>query len=524
LKKKWLLIGAIGLAAVILGICFWKSHILVAGRFYPRSSLTLDLREVPLEEGDYRRIREALPQCRILWQVPLSSGSVPSDARQITVTSLSREDLERMDLLTDLERVDAPDCREEALLLELRGRREDLTVSYRAAVGNRLIDSTAEALTVSGGELPLLGEKLAHFPKLAAVTVTQPLPPGRELASFQAEHPSIRLSWSVELDGRSIPGNTVELDLSGVPLSSREALENALSYLPELKQLDLHGCGLSQEDLRGVALSHPDMDVLFDITVSSVTVSTDARELDLSGIPMEDTREIEEALLCFTGLERVIMCDTGISNEEMDALGKRHPETRFVWTVSVMYRSIRTDAEYFSLYITTQRASPIAVGGFDNLKYCVDMVAIDLGHSQRLDSCQWAENMPKLKYLILADTSVTDLTPLSGLKELAYLEIFNSPVEDYSPLVGCTGLEDLNLGGTYGDPEPLTQMTWLKHLWWSGVKDRPRSPGYRALTLLPEALPDTEIHFEVLHPTAKGWRKLPNYFAMRDALGLPYMD
>lgn len=450
MRKRWLLTGAIGLAAVILGICFW-----IGGRPALGSSGTLD----PQDDGT------AAPEGETL----------------------------------------------------LEPRRETLTFCH-AAVGKRLVDCMAEELTVDGEGFSRLAEKLECFPELSAVTVTKPLPKGEELTSFRKNYPHIRLSWSVEVGGRAVPEDTVELDLSGVPLS-REALENVLSYLPELKRLDLHGCGLSQEDLRGVALAHPDMDVLFDITVSSVTVSTDARELDLSGIPMEDTREVEEALPCFTGLERVIMCDTGISNEEMDALGKRHPETRFVWTITLFGLEIRTDATYYKRNRYGARSEELAA-----LKYCVDMEAVDLGHMQRLDNCEFLTDMKKLKYLVLADTAVSDLTPLSGMTELVYLEIFNTPVEDYSPLVSCTALEDLNLGGTCGNPEPLTRMPWLKHLWWSNLKSKTETPGYRALELLPEALPNTEIHFEGNHPTASGWRWLPNYYAMRDALHASYME
>ncbi len=519
MKKKWILIVALVLGAVIGGICFWKSQIWIQGRFYPRTSLTLDLRDVSLTVEDYQRIQEVLPQCRIRWQVPLSSGSVPSDARQITLRSLSWEDLEMLNFLEDLEQVEALDCPDEEALLALRRRRTDLSVRYGVAIGSRIVENLTEELTIDGGALSTLSEKLEHFPELTTVTVTQPLPEGSELMAFQAEHPHIRLSWSVDLGGRTVPGDAVELDLSGVAVDSRETLENALEYLPELKRLNLRGCGLSQEDMKAVALAYPQTDMLFDITVASVTVPTDIRELDLSGIPMEDTRELEAALPCFTGLERVIMCDTGISSQELDALGKRHPETRFVWTVTIFGLEIRTDATYYKRNRYGARSEELA-----ELKYCVDMEAVDLGHMQNLDSCECLADMKKLKYLVLADTGISDLTPLSGMTELVYLEIFNTPVEDYSPLVSCPALVDLNLGGTSGDPGPLTQMPWLKHLWWSNLRSKTDTPGYQALELLPEALPNTEIHFEGSHPTASGWRHLPNYYAMRDALHASYMD
>ena len=74
----------------------------------------------------------------------------------------------------------------------------------------------------------------------------------------------------------------------------------------------------------------------------------------------------------------------------------------------------------------------------------------------------------KTKYLVLADTSISDLTPLENHENLIFLELFLTRVKDYSPLTTCRALEDLNLCYTNGDPAPIAEMTWLKRLWWSG--------------------------------------------------------
>jgi pyruvate,orthophosphate dikinase len=71
----------------------------------------------------------------------------------------------------------------------------------------------------------------------------------------------------------------------------------------------------------------------------------------------------------------------------------------------------------------------------------------------KIKNCDFVAFMPHLKYLILADTKVTDLTPLTGLKELAFLELFMLDIKDYAPLESLTGLEDLNLYYTFGDPK-----------------------------------------------------------------------
>ena len=38
-----------------------------------------------------------------------------------------------------------------------------------------------------------------------------------------------------------------------------------------------------------------------------------------------------------------------------------------------------------------------------------------------------------------------------------------------------------------------------------------------------EALPNTRLVLAEPTPEGEGWRNLPNYYAMRDLLGMPYM-
>ena len=118
--------------------------------------------------------------------------------------------------------------------------------------------------------------------------------------------------------------------------------------------------------------------------------------------------------------------------------------------------------------------------------------------------------------LILADTGITDISPVGNLKELIYLEIFMTSVSDFSPLVTCTSLQDLNVCWTYGKPDEIKEMTWLKNLWWCGIS------GY-GVQLLHEALPDTRLEYGFTSSTGGGWRQLENYYAQRDLFGMRYM-
>ena len=126
--------------------------------------------------------------------------------------------------------------------------------------------------------------------------------------------------------------------------------------------------------------------------------------------------------------------------------------------------------------------------------------------------------MPNLKYLVLGENTIKDISPLSSCKNLKFLEIQRSRVEDLTPLLECTALEDLNIGTLWDiDLNVVKKMTWLKHLWMATFKDH--------LKEMEEALPNTIIKAPIDTTVINnGWRELPNYYAARDMLLMYYME
>jgi hypothetical protein len=237
----------------------------------------------------------------------------------------------------------------------------------------------------------------------------------------------------------------------------------------------------------------------------------------LTGIPMT-VEEMDAVLPYLLNLTYVDMTDCGISNEEMEALNNRYEDIKIVWTVILgkNYR-MRTDATFFH---------PVQFNYYPkgdelyNLRYCHDIIMLDVGHMP-INNCEFVAFMPHLKYLILAESGVHDLTPLTGLKELVFLELFIMQIDDLSPLVTLTALEDLNLHYTSGDPNIIAQMTWLKNLWWNHVDHLHLT--WAQMQMLREAIPGCNFDFECGSSTGGIWRTLPNYYAQRDAAGTYYM-
>jgi len=321
----------------------------------------------------------------------------------------------------------------------------------------------------------------------------------------------------VDLEGKTLGSDIRELDLTHRPPESIYRLSELLAYFPELESLRLGGTDLPEEALLALEKGRPGLTVFYDMDIAGRRFPRDARRIDLSGLRIEDLRDLEQRLAWMPVLECVDMSGCGISSAEMDALDRRHEGICFVWTVNLGGLELRTDATWFcpnKYYITVDDAA------LEELQYCRDLVCIDIGHMRGVTHCRWAANMPGLKYLIIADTNIRDLTPLAGLQELVFLEVFTSPVRDYRPLLQCPALEDLNLGYTYGDPTPVLQMTWLKRLWWPGSL---RVLNWNVRNQLRTNLPDAKMNFVAGSSTGEGWRSGQHYYDMRDLMGMPYM-
>ena len=230
---------------------------------------------------------------------------------------------------------------------------------------------------------------------------------------------------------------------------------------------------------------------------------------------------IESVLDEFPLLEKVVLCDCGISNEDMAALNDRHENVRFVWRVYFSEFSLRTDDTNF-IAARVRNEFPIYSYELEVLKYCPDLQALDLGH-KNITSLDFLRYVPHLKYLIIVENDVNDITPIGELQELTYLEMFWTKCEDISPLQNCKALTDLNISYIYCRPakclETLVNMPQLERLWYCG-----NNLNTEQLEELQTALPNTEMYLAARgEPTGSTWREHPHYFEMRDFFGMYYM-
>lgn len=328
----------------------------------------------------------------------------------------------------------------------------------------------------------------------------------------------------IPFHGVAYPADTLELDFAGQCVVAEE-LRLLLPRLPALENVNLQDTRISPDELMALSQEFPNVSFQWEAEAFGQIIPWDCTELDFSGMKMDGVEPVEALLSRLPKLQRLEMCGCGIDNETMDALNRRHENVQIIWSFPYGKQQIRTDITWFLpfMYSVLGATNDETLA---NLRYCTELVAVDLGHTNVTD-ISWVRYTPKLRFLIVGDSPISDLSPLADVSSLVYLEAFQTNVTDYSPLLTCSGLEDLNIGYTYGDPAVVQQMTWLKNLWWHmpwTVHSDYEEDWEYMKAHIGELMPDTTA--SLLHSdssTGRGWRDLPNYFAQRDTVHMVYM-
>lgn len=377
-------------------------------------------------------------------------------------------------------------------------------------------------LSKSGASAPEILGKLGYFSGVDSVILPAApfsLPEQLEIAEA---YPEISFNWNVRICGVLWSDSSESLLLAGKK-PDLSTLLSAAPLMDRLKKIDVSGWGLSLDDLILLSGTYKDAFVESDFTIYGLPCSTDADKMYLDGVPVQDTGELEKATAVMPNLTTVYMNGCGLTNEAMAELCKKHEDIEFVWTVYFGGYALRTDATSFcasKLPETGFVGRKLTSAQLDPIKYCTRLEALDLGHMPVTD-LSFLSGMKNLKYLVLSDQDFTDITVLGTLKELYFAELFMSSVKDLSPLLDCPKLEYLNVGYSFNfDTSVLKQFTNLKMLWYPG-----NYLGEWEKAEIAAALPNTECFMpkrDADGSTGGGWRSSKAYYEMRDALGMFY--
>ena len=449
--------------------------------------------------------------------VTLGEEKVASSVAELTLTDQQQVDVEEISKLRELKKLDLRQVVvTQAEYEQLRSALPECEILWKVPFQGDLLDvGTASVYITDIREEEI--QTLRYLTGLKTIEVADNS--DEEMITKLAEaFPVCEIRCREVIVGSRVFGQ--ETELLEATEAEQEELMTALVYLPNVKTVAFSGEIAEKDRILQLKLAYPEVEFLWDFQLCGVTVNSGDREIDLSDIRMTSVEEVEQSLKYFNHLEKVVMCNCGISNEEMDALWKRHPETRFVWSVKIGVGTVRTDATGYIPYKYGYAGSgTLHDKECKEMKYLTDLVCLDLGHMQVKD-LSFLEYMPNMEYLLLCGNGISDISPIAHLKKLKYVELFQNNITDISPLAECPLLEDINLCYCHvADVTPLLELENINNLWFTSMyleEDQ--------IQILKDNFSD--IDKLLIHPgrsTSEGWRDLPNYFAQRDILGMWYM-
>ena len=266
-------------------------------------------------------------------------------------------------------------------------------------------------------------------------------------------------------------------------------------------------------------IPQPSPEEVADAWIKEHAIYREATYVDISHTDVNGV-DIDTVIERLPNLERLVMIDCGLDNDGYASLQDRHPDIKIVWEIVLSHWTIRTDSVAFSTFKTTADDFFMENDEAYYLKYCNELVALDLGHNWVSD-LSFLEYMPELKILILVDNvkykegdnyrHLTDLSELQYVPKLRYLEIFANNVSDFSFMQYLPELEDLNISyNSVSSIQYLTGFSNLKRLWMEETYI-----SYNNYVYLTQLYPNAQIVYFGESSIDQGWRSGPRYYAMR---------
>ncbi len=509
--------------AALLGFIWYQStHIFVDGEAYAKNAQVLDLREEEVTESHYLAVQSALPACKIIWNVPFQGGVQSSDAQQLTITSVSNEDIRVLkSYFRDLKQINAESCQDYPMLAVLAEQLPQCEISYRVQLGDVSADPGTETLTLEAGSFTFetLMTNLAYLPKLQSIQF-----PLAELTIQQQEelktaYPNVEISASVLILGQEYDNQTTSLDLSAMTAADVESVAAKLAMLPKLSQVELMKNGyssLSLEDVKSLKDAAPAVDFHYTFVFCGREISTSDKEVILKELKNADQetafpQKLRAMLDIMTDCERIVVEGKSaydkvwkvISNDELAKIREEYQDkTKVVWRVYFGNNGTSlTDAQVL------RAVSGLTEKNSHGLSYCNEVLYMDVGHNEQLNAIDFVSGMTSLEAVIVSGAPIKSIAPFAACKNLKFLEMANCIyVPDIEALKECTQLEMLNISfTTFTDLSPLdalklTHLTTVKNTFVS--KNEPAEP----LQAFIDANPDCWTVYEGEQPYGEGWR------------------
>lgn len=115
------------------------------------------------------------------------------------------------------------------------------------------------------------------------------------IVAFVQARPEVKVSYTVELGGTTVPHDTTNLDLAAGSFDY-ESLTRNLQYLPEITSVNLPATTLSYDQITALRAAYPGVDIRYTVEFLGEILEEGTTELNLSAMPPEQTGDLLKTL------------------------------------------------------------------------------------------------------------------------------------------------------------------------------------------------------------------------------------
>lgn len=507
-KKLWMLIPAIAVLVIAAALVWLNSVYVYAGGLHRRDSAQIDLRGRSISVEKYLRLREAMPECVIYWDVPIGGAAIDCRSETVALTAFSEDDAARLAYFPALTALDltAADV-SPALFDAVHAAYPALSVRWSIPIGASLYPSDAGSIVLTdfdASELPLFD----YFTALRAADARD-CTCYDALLALQEKYPSLELEWRVPLGSAEYLDDAGDIAVEDVSLTP-DALRGALRYLPAVQTVSFPACPWSEAEKDALRAEFPGVVFVWPEEILGDTYPSDTAELSFAGRTLSeaDLAELSERIASLLKLTRVDLTGTGVTLEQMTPICEKYPAVDFVFTFELYGVPISTGDTFLDFTgIEMESTEPVesilpvmrklekvdmSDCGFSdeemdalNKKYeNVRFVwTLHITHYDiRTDTTYFRassryygyftnETIKKLAYcpdmvaLDLGHRPIEDLSFLYEMPHLKYLVLLDCHALDLSPIASCDDLIWLELNRAYATSiAPLKDCKGLRDL------------------------------------------------------------
>ena len=380
---------------------------LIAGRYYDYGTREIDLSDAGLTADEITALQARYPDKTFTYSVSLMGKTIATNATALDLQGATDIDPDAigaaLSLLPEVRTVDLRGTPVSAdVVAALCNGWPDVHFMFTCALPVGSMTTEDENVTLPGGVYEDLQAYMAfmdYMPNLQTMDARSIKLNEAEIRALQSDERCRKVIYSFTVYGQSVTTLETTLNLDNIAVGGAATVEQVLAVLPNLQQVSMLGCGLSDADMAALYEAHPDIKFLWEIQFGQYKLRTDATAFTTNLYADNKFHYTSETFAPLRYCKDLMMLDLG------------HCDI--------------TDISFIS--------------GMEHLRVLI------LADNEITDLSPLA-GLQELEYVEVFLNKIRDFSPLANKPRLVDLNIYYNPIQDLSPLATDTALQRLWLG------------------------------------------------------------------------------